>query len=279
LEDEVHKIASLIEQEFAIDLENSGDKGALLDPDRFGYLSLHHVVSLSPERCRLVEYRRFPKLKAEIQTRSILQHAWAEIEHDLGYKSKQEVPSSIRRRFSRLAGLLELADQEFISIRDELDAYEESVRGKIVSASQLVDIDKTSIIAYVSQNELVGNLDSQIAGFCGATIASMEDTVAGHVAKLKFLGVETIGELNVLLTKHSSEVLAFAHDWLGGKQQKILHAGISIFYLCYVLVGETMDRGQIIEYLDTVMPNAHDKPRLVQRIIETSHIIASPPDK
>jgi ppGpp synthetase/RelA/SpoT-type nucleotidyltranferase len=54
LEDDVDKVAKLMEQEFQVDYENSVDKRALLDPDRFGYLSLHHVVSLSPERCRLV---------------------------------------------------------------------------------------------------------------------------------------------------------------------------------------------------------------------------------
>jgi hypothetical protein len=61
----------------------------------------------------LVEYSTHTGVQFEVQIRSTLQHAWAEIEHDRGYKSEVEVARAVRRRFSRLAGLLELADYEF----------------------------------------------------------------------------------------------------------------------------------------------------------------------
>ena len=50
--DEVDQIAKIIEDNFAIDTKNSIDKRASLDPDRFGYLSLHYVVSISQDRER-----------------------------------------------------------------------------------------------------------------------------------------------------------------------------------------------------------------------------------
>lgn len=118
--DEVDAVANLIEREFLIDTENSIDKRAALDPDRFGYLSLHYVLQLSRSRSTLPEYHGYKDIRFELQIRSILQHAWAEIEHDLGYKSEVAVPRAVRRRFSRLAGLLELADAEFLGIREEL---------------------------------------------------------------------------------------------------------------------------------------------------------------
>ena len=80
--DEVDIAASIISNEFDIDIDNSVDKRSLLDPDRFGYLSLHYIAKLSPARLQLTEYSRFSDCKIEIQIRSILQHTWAEIQHD-----------------------------------------------------------------------------------------------------------------------------------------------------------------------------------------------------
>jgi ppGpp synthetase/RelA/SpoT-type nucleotidyltranferase len=54
--------------------------------------------------------------------RTILQHAWAEIEHDIQYKSARALPPALRRRLAALAGLLEIADREFQAIRDEHDS-------------------------------------------------------------------------------------------------------------------------------------------------------------
>ena len=49
--------------------------------------------------------------------RTILQHAWAEIEHDIQYKSSHAIPTEIRRRFMALAGMFEIADREFQAIQ------------------------------------------------------------------------------------------------------------------------------------------------------------------
>ena len=75
--DDVDKVASIIEQEFDVDPNKSVDKGKLLDPDRFGYLSLQLICRLSPERLALSEYKRFYYRVCEIKIRSVLQHAWA----------------------------------------------------------------------------------------------------------------------------------------------------------------------------------------------------------
>jgi putative GTP pyrophosphokinase len=98
-EDEVDKIGTLVEKEFDVDAKQSIDKRRLLDPDRFGYLSLHYVCGLNPERLKLPENEKYKGLPCEIQIRSILQHAWAEIEHDLGYKSNNTVPSPFAEGF------------------------------------------------------------------------------------------------------------------------------------------------------------------------------------
>jgi predicted RNase H-like nuclease/ppGpp synthetase/RelA/SpoT-type nucleotidyltranferase len=59
---------------------------------------------------------------AQVQVRTVLQHAWAEFEHDIRYKGTvpAEHARDFDRRFTLAAGLLELADQEFTTIRERL---------------------------------------------------------------------------------------------------------------------------------------------------------------
>jgi putative GTP pyrophosphokinase len=104
-EDTLEPLARLIEGHFAVDFTHSTDKQRFTEDARFGYRSLHYVCAL-PEGPD-------PYFRFEIQLRTVLQHAWAEVEHDLGYQAANAVPERIKRRFSRIASLLEIADQEF----------------------------------------------------------------------------------------------------------------------------------------------------------------------
>lgn len=97
LSDDVDVIAKVIRDEFTVVEERSVDKRKTLDPDRFGYISLHYVAKLPDERVNWTEYQSYRDLLCEIQIRTILQHAWAEIEHDLGYKSSIGIPQRERK--------------------------------------------------------------------------------------------------------------------------------------------------------------------------------------
>ena len=239
--DDVDKVARVVTSEFEIDRANSVDKRDLLDPDRFGYLSLHYVVSLRPDRSALVEYAPYANLKAEVQIRSILQHAWAEIEHDLGYKSSQGVPREFRRQFSRLAGLLEIADSEFVAIREGLLRYERLVAEQITRAPDAVLIDKASLGSFVATNEVVKSIDEAIA-------AKVQTTVDGDsgwlvdlcVVGLQFFGLKTIGDVNRLLAERASDVISFASAFIGDGSPS-LTPGVAVLCLQYVLLGDTND--------------------------------------
>ncbi|WP_262851810.1 DUF429 domain-containing protein [Mumia quercus] len=87
---------------------------------RFGYASRHLLIGL--DRAGEAEHPGLAGLRAQVQVRTVLQHAWAEFEHDIRYKGTvpdEHVPD-LDRRFTLAAGLLELADREFSSIRDRL---------------------------------------------------------------------------------------------------------------------------------------------------------------
>ncbi len=153
LESEVDSISDLVVKEFIKDEENSIDKRRL-KADQFGYRSLHLVVSFSADRCNLSEYKRYVGMKCEIQIRSILQHAWAEIEHDLGYKGENTIPDDYKRTFNRLSALLESADIEFDRLKTDLTNYEVGVPELIRSEPELVDINKASLNSLLKTNSI-----------------------------------------------------------------------------------------------------------------------------
>ncbi len=209
--DDVDRIATLMEGEFSIDRANSIDKRELMDPDRFGYVSLHYVLELSPERSRMSEYRRFAGLKAELQIRSLLQHVWAETEHDLGYKSAAGVPKLIRRRFARLAGMLEIADAEFVALRDELTQYELEVPERVQQEPASVQLDKASLRAYFQGSETMKRLDDAIAAVMDRGIVPATDQqLESDLVNLSFMGISTIGALDDALRANDEQIRQFA---------------------------------------------------------------------
>ncbi len=114
----VDEVSEIIKHEFkVIEIEDKTD--LLAKQEKLGYASVHFVVQLNSSRENLSEYAKFKGMKAEIQVRTVLQHAWAEIEHDIRYKSVETIPLFIKRRFMTLAGLLEIADREFQLIQEE----------------------------------------------------------------------------------------------------------------------------------------------------------------
>lgn len=274
-EDDVDQIAKLIESQFVVDKVNSVDKRMALDSDRFGYQSLHYVVSLSPERIQLDEYRRCQGLKIEIQIRSILQHAWAEIEHDLGYKAAGEVPRGIKRRFARVAGLLEVADSEFTGLRRELKSYEESVSGRIKSAPDTVGIDLASLASAYDQVAVFADLDAAIASTAAAVVKKDDrEFISRAVARLQFFEIESIEALTDLVVDHFENIKVFAERWFDGSTHKYLYQGIGIFYLAYWLAASTGDVNFVNAYLSkSNIGNEGDRKEMAERAVQMCQLI------
>jgi len=107
VESDLTLICKILEDNFTIDPVNSLDKSKLLGIDKVGYKSVHYIAELKEDRIQLPEYKKFKEVKFEIQIRTILQHAWAEIEHDRNYKFSGELPDDIKRRFKLIEGTLE----------------------------------------------------------------------------------------------------------------------------------------------------------------------------
>ncbi|MNJ44076.1 GTP pyrophosphokinase YjbM [compost metagenome] len=250
--DDVDVVAGMIESEFKIDRANSIDKRAALDPDRFGYLSLHYVVSLKKEREILDEYAAFKGLKLEIQIRSILQHTWAEIEHDIGYKSSVEVPKVIKRKFSRMAGLLELADQEFVAIRSELSKYQKNMLTEAAKSPEKVLLDKVTYLNFVRTDEKCLELDAEAAAICRFKYMDEPKNVAKQLQALSYFGIETVEQLSKTLVDFEDDIRRRLQDiasTLSLDKASTASPGVCVFYLTQLLAAKSGDEHIIDGFL------------------------------
>lgn len=118
-------LESIINEEFIIN--EKVDKMAEKEPDQFGYGAIHYIVTLG-ERFSGTRYDELKKFLCEIQVRTVLQDAWANIEHHLVYKQESAVPKDLQRKLNGLSGLFETADNQFQQIRDEQNDYIRKVR-------------------------------------------------------------------------------------------------------------------------------------------------------
>lgn len=233
--DQVDFIASLIEKSFDIDYENSIDKRKMYEVDRFGYMSLHYICTIPKS---LYSNEKFPKLnefKFELQMRTSLQHVWATIFHDTGYKSDVEVPKEYIRRLARLEGLLEIADDEFLTIRNEINDYRKKIRS-LVSKGEFKDISLNidSFGNYIALNPYSSLID-KIASITGAEVE--------YVSYLRFyevfveLGIKYLSEIEQMRIENSEDAYKLSLLQLGGTDIDIISSTVAIqnILIIYVL--------------------------------------------
>lgn len=276
-EDEVDKIATIIEREFDIDPENSIDKRKI-EFDRFGYLSLHYVVKLNSKRLKLAEYKKFKEIKFEIQIRSILQHSWAEIEHDIGYKGKFSIPSIVKRRFSRIAALLETADIEFVRLRDELSLYEKNIRKDIAADPTKVNLDKASLISFITNNKDLRKADNAVAEILNIDLKVEVIPVEERISLLQFGGIKTVFDLDKLYSDNFNCIIEYSKHWRGQQSKSISSKGygvngISIYDAANYQIAKTRKKEEFASYLKDKFKDPADKIIGKAKMIEKDKMI------
>lgn len=133
-EDDIPKIQQLLLKNFKV--EGVTDKGARAesDADRFGYKGLHLDLRLEHTRRNLPEYHHIQTIRIEVQVRTIVQHAWSELDHKIAYK--RSIPNVLKHRIRSLAALFELADREFVAIKQETEALTEKAQSDEAKAKR-----------------------------------------------------------------------------------------------------------------------------------------------
>ena len=221
--DDVDRIASMAEKLFEIDWANSVDKRKLHQLDSFGYNSLHYI-------CRLPGY----DYRFELQMRTTLQHAWAAINHDTGYKSGIEIPREYMRRMNRLAGILEMADDEFSRIRTELTDYRRRVH-TLVQNGKLDDVllDGDTFRSYLQ----LGTLDTLNKRIAAINQAEIQDApFAQYLSVLTALNCNTLGDVDRLIQRYEEDAYLLARHQLGNTDLDIISSAIGLQNICVVCI-------------------------------------------
>ncbi len=221
--DDVDKVASAVDRLFEIDWENSVDKRKAHEIDSFGYMSLHYI-------CRT---KGFP-YRFEIQMRTVLQHAWANMNHDTGYKSGVEVPKEYLRNLSRLAGLLELVDEQFSQIRSDLTDYRRRVQALVASGNlDEVQLDGDTFRSYL-QLKPFDKLNKRIAAVNQAEIQDV--SLMPYLAVFKAMGCKTLGDIDNLIKKYREGGYQIACYQIGLTDLDIISSSLGPQDLCIAAI-------------------------------------------
>ena len=229
--DEVDKVAAIAKHIFDIDWEESVDKRKH-QLNSFGYNSLHYICRLKTGGPRF-----------ELQMRTALQHVWSTIEHDIGYKTDVKILPEYRRQFSRLAGMLELIDDEFSRLRTALTDYRRQIQS-LVKSGKLDDVPLSAdTFRSFLETEPFARLNRRIAVVNQAEIYPV--SMMPFLPVLQSFGLETLGDVQRFLDDNAEDAYQLALSQLAVTDLDILASSAALQYLClvYVLKNDGGHRG------------------------------------
>ena len=253
--DEVDKVAAIAKRVFDVDWKESVDKRKH-QLDRFGYNSLHYI-------CRL----KTGSIRFELQMRTALQHVWSTIEHDTGYKGDVKIPREYLRQFNRLAGMLELADDEFSRLRLVLTDYRRQIQS-LVKSGQLDDVplSASSFRNYLDLHPF-DRLNKRIAAVNQAEIYPV--SMLCYLPVLKSFGMETLGDVQHFIDDYSDDAHQLALSKLAITDLDILSSSAALQYLCLVYVlKHNGGRDGLKRFYDAVNGENDDNGLLADMVLE-----------
>jgi len=187
------RVCTLLRTIFRVDEKRSVDKSAALKVNRVGYRSHHLICQLDDVRVKLVEFKKFASVTFEVQVRTVLQHAWAEIEHSRNYKFSGVLPATLGRSLNLVAGLLEVADNQIVQLAGAIETYQKEIQSKTKSGDLNLEITSASLESFLAQ---IAKRFKRLKVRKGS-----ETTSRQIVAECKSFGIGIVEDMNKLVTK------------------------------------------------------------------------------
>ena len=263
--EDVDRVAAFAESIFEVDWPNSVDKRKMHETNSFGYNSLHYICRIPKKVFYDPEYPELNDVRFEIQMRTALQHVWSAIQHDIGYKSEIETPKEYHRMLSRLAGMMELADDEFSRIRASIADYRRRMQNLVLNGQlEEVALDGDTFRSYVDMHPF-DKLNRKIAAITQAEI--QESPYIPYLTVLRQLDIKTLGDIERMMAKYSDDAYQLALFQLGSTDIDILADTVGLQNLCIVHILKT-GRGipglvQMFDALNGRLPQNEDLARIV----------------
>jgi len=155
--EDINMVERLISEHFnVLEIERKGIKHSFRE---FGYDSIHLLIDLeNPKKTKLMPNCRNV---CEIQLRSILQEAWAEVEHELIYKANVSLFNEpVKRKLASLNAILTLSDVIFQEIRDyqkqvQLEGLKlrQTVHDKVIREDEISILNQLNT-PYITEQDL-----------------------------------------------------------------------------------------------------------------------------
>ncbi|MBR3985841.1 MAG: hypothetical protein IKK04_01695 [Bacteroidales bacterium] len=168
----------------------------------------------------------------EIQMRTALQHVWVTMNHDTGYKSGVEIPKEHLRNLNRIAGMLELADEQFSHIRREINDYRRNVQSLVASGNfDDVPLNGDTFRSYLALDPYRA-LITRIADINQAEV--YKDNFIRYLDVLLKMGFTTLGSLDRLKKECAEGAYQLALHQFAGTDLDILAYSVALQNLCFV---------------------------------------------
>ena len=174
--DDIKTVCEIIESSdrWTFDACKHFDEDKEREPLLFTYQSVHYILRPS-EEFEFDQLRIPIDTPCEVQIRTLLQHAHAELTHDAIYKSKKKIKPSVHRTVAKSMALIETTDEFFVSATKEINfgplqehSIIERLNGLYKSYTGLdAHLQKSSLIIWdefesIISKELISDIQDQL---------------------------------------------------------------------------------------------------------------------
>lgn len=216
---DIPRVAKIIRDSLTVLSEDDKIEGGAASS--FGYMSYHFIADIPKGRYIGPRYNSIVGMPFEIQVRTILMDAWANVSHYLSYKADVDVPSQLKRDFYALSGLFYIADNHF----------ELFFKSRRETEQKLEALARESQPRFAEQEINLDSLGAYLRNQFPEREAASTDALSQLVGELAKAGYKTIGDVDALLKKTVKAVEAVEREKPADLVLPLLDSGVVRFSL------------------------------------------------